>query len=144
MGELKVAAVRALCRHDYSDEQIAAWTRAESAEQLRAKVAADPSFVARSGSELVGYSQIRPSTGEVLAVYVAPTHAGRGIGAALLATVERHATAAGLTSVWVDASLNGEPFYAACGYGSHEASTFAFESGVTLACVRMRKALISS
>jgi GNAT superfamily N-acetyltransferase len=133
--------VRALCRGDYGERQIESWTRPREIERLQAQVAADPAFVACLGAELVGYSQVRPSSGEILAVYVRPTSTGQGIGAALLAAAEQVAlgSGSGLCSLWVDASLNAEVFYAACGNVAQRKTSFVLDDGVALPCVRMGK-----
>jgi hypothetical protein len=49
----------------------------------------------------------------------------------------------GLCSLWVDASLNAEVFYAACGYVAQRKTSFVLDDGVALPCVRMGKSALA-
>jgi hypothetical protein len=43
----------------------------------------------------------------------------------------------------VDASLNAEVFYAACGYVAQRKTSFVLDDGVALPCVRMGKSALA-
>ncbi|MEQ9504229.1 MAG: GNAT family N-acetyltransferase [Deltaproteobacteria bacterium] len=139
--DVKTTAVKALCGQDYSAEQVDRWTRIKDLREVENKVARDPTFVAVANGAVVGYSQVAVQSGEILAVYVRPSHVRMGVGAAVLAAAEECAVSSGRVSLWLDASLTAERFYAARGYKRQHSSSFALDSGVELPCVRMTKTL---
>jgi GrpB-like predicted nucleotidyltransferase (UPF0157 family) len=79
---------------------------------------------------------------EVKAVYVHPTAARRGIGAALLHEVEEAARRRGLTVLHLDASLNSVEFYFGARYIEGERRRHVLRSGVAIRCVPMIKTLV--
>ncbi|PSQ06968.1 GNAT family N-acetyltransferase [Halobacteriales archaeon QS_6_71_20] len=66
------------------------------------------------------------AVGAVEAVYVHPAHAGEGVGSALLAALEREASARGLDALGLHASLNAVGFYERRGYEREREATHAF------------------
>ncbi len=139
--DVKTTAVRVLCERDYSAEQVGRWTRLTDLQEVERKIARDPTFVAVANGAVVGYSQVAVQSGEILAVYVRPSHVRLGVGGAVLAAAEECAVSSGRVSLWVDASLTAEPFYEARGYKRQRSSSFALDSEVELPCVRMVKTL---
>ncbi|HWO11824.1 MAG TPA: GNAT family N-acetyltransferase [Polyangiaceae bacterium] len=104
-------------------------------------------LVAELGATVVGFCSLQPSrdadappqTGEVVAIYVAPEHTGRGAGSALLRaclTVSRGYR--GLT-LWVLAGNHAaRRFYEAFGYGRDGATQRVERGGARLEQVRYR------
>jgi GNAT superfamily N-acetyltransferase len=74
--------------------------------------------------------------------YVRGAVARRGLGTALLQAAEGHARAAGATSIDVDASLGGVPFYRANGFVATAPGETQLPTGRTMPCVFMRKMLL--
>jgi putative acetyltransferase len=91
--------------------------------------------------QLAGFAQLDPHSGELHALYVAPVHAGTGVGSRLLAAVEEQAASAGLPSVGLNATLNSVSFYEARDYVSKGEGVNRLPSGRELRCVRMEKSL---
>jgi ribosomal protein S18 acetylase RimI-like enzyme len=77
-------------------------------------------------------------------VYVRGRAARQGIGRALLATAENHATARGATCIQIDASLAGVEFYRSNGYREVRRGETRLAPGLSIATVAMRKNLIQS
>jgi putative acetyltransferase len=93
--------------------------------------------------QIIGFGSIVPANSELRAVYVAGAYGGQGVGRALLARLEKLARDAGLAELRMDASINAVPFYEANGFISLERGEHLMPSGGRMACVRMRKALLS-
>jgi N-acetylglutamate synthase-like GNAT family acetyltransferase len=98
-------------------------------------------LVAERAGRLVGYAARRE--GEVTAVFVAPAHARTGVGAALLAALERQARREGAGSLFVLAARSAVGFYAAAGYRGGPRVAVPLPGGVALPAVRLRKRLSS-
>jgi putative acetyltransferase len=123
-----VPAVAAVCRASvagtegdpYSAEQVAAWLRGMTDERIATSVATTQMVGALTYSgELAGFANLvvrGDGDGELDLLYVHPSAAGRGVARLLVAEVERMATAAGLASVVVDASLLAAPVLEHLGY----------------------------
>jgi GNAT superfamily N-acetyltransferase len=77
----------------------------------------------------------------VRAMFVAPSHARRGVGRMILDACEEAARAAGFTKVELMATLPGEPLYAVCGYAVTERVELTLPDGVRLGTAKMEKTL---
>ena len=156
------ASIRRLCSTCYTGAQIAAWTHGIEPGIYRRAMSeiGERMWVAEGDGRVVGYAALlgsgrsraeRTFSGrgrgsdwsEVRAVYVAPAWAGRGVGSALLATVERSARRAGAHTLVCVASLNAVPFYRARGFRVLRATLYESPRGFTIPAVRMRKDLNS-
>ena len=89
-------------------------------------IASNPTFVAEVENEAVGFYLLvpRPQVWDLEHLWVWPKFARRGIGRALLAHAVNSARLAGMSTIFIDADPNAEPFYVACG---------AFRQGVVAA-----------
>jgi GNAT superfamily N-acetyltransferase len=98
-------------------------------------------FVAEVGDgRIAAFLAFDLTTAEIDSVYVAPWGRGLGLGSFLLGFAEESARRAGLTKVWLDASLNAVEFYA--GYGWDEVERHArIRHGVEIPVVKMEKKL---
>lgn len=138
---VRTRAIRELCRHSYSDKEIAAWASSRVPPSFADVILNTEFFVAENESEIIGHAFLDPSTGEIAAVFVSPDYVRTGIGSRLLTRLEQRAQAMGLASLWLSATLNATEFYNAAGYVEIEPSQFHHPDGFTLACVKMRKRL---
>jgi GNAT superfamily N-acetyltransferase len=75
----------------------------------------------------------------IRAFFVHPSHARRGIGAALMRQSQQAAADAGFTRMELVATLGGEPLYAAFGFEAVERFDIPLAGALTMAVVRMRK-----
>jgi GNAT superfamily N-acetyltransferase len=77
----------------------------------------------------------------IRAFFVDPDFARQGLGAKLLAACEEAAWAHGFTRAELGATLTGVPLYARYGYEAVERQDAPLPNGLTLAIVKMAKAL---
>ncbi|MEY2539155.1 MAG: hypothetical protein QOG67_2895 [Verrucomicrobiota bacterium] len=77
----------------------------------------------------------------VRAFFTDHVHARRGLGRAILQECEKAIRVAGFKVIELAATLPGIPFYTACGYAAGERVDVPLPNGLTLAVVRMNKAL---
>jgi putative acetyltransferase len=114
------------------DQDMGRWT-----ERLTRK---NP-FVATVGEEIVGMAEIEPD-GFIDYFYVHPRWQGRGVGKALLATVESEAAKLGVKVIWADVSITAKAFFASRGFRITEAKSNVI-LGHPAPNFRMQKALHS-
>jgi putative acetyltransferase len=142
-------AIRGTAAAFYPPEIIDSWSRAPDEarfEQLRRSIAGGEAMfvVADDDGDVLGFGSVVPSSHELRAVYVHPRAGRRGIGARILEQLEQLAIARGVPELHLDASLNAEAFYARHGYQVIERGIHRLANGVEMACVKMRKSLVSS
>ena len=135
-------SVAELAGSSYTQEEVDAWLdhypdSAEFAKWGRFRT----TLVARDEGRLVGFGQVDLGRREIEGIHVDPDRARDGIGRRLLAEMEDVVVAAGLRDVQVQASLNAEGFYAACGYATVEQISFRCRNGVLLNALLMQKSL---
>jgi GNAT superfamily N-acetyltransferase len=133
-------AIRAQCHGHYPLQDLEIWTAGEMSETF-AKRVADLFHVAVVDGRVVGTGMIDLATGKIDAVFVAPEYMRRGIGRALMAYLERLATAAERQEIHLDATLNAAPFYRAMGFEGSDTAVYESSLGVSLVCVPMTKHL---
>lgn len=95
-------------------------------------------LVAERDGELIGFGIAVPSEQRLRALYVKPNAIGR-VGSRLLAALEERAFATA-EFLACDASLNAVRFYEVHGYTAIGAVEHVLSSGVSVPCLRMRKA----
>lgn len=136
------AAIRESCSSRYSDEEINAWTSRLTPDSYDSDIRGKALYVAQNDEQVIGFGQLNVVTGEVESVYVLPAHAGTGIGARLLQTLEEVARECGLKRLHLDSSLNAVGFYEHAGYTVKGETYRAMETDVSLPCIRMEKPLV--
>lgn len=136
IAHLHEASIRTLGPRAYTAEEVDSWAAGvhPSRYPLEKQV-----YVAADDGEVVAFGQY--NDGEIAAVYVHPDHVGRGTGRAVLAKLEEVARADGATHLFLNASLNAEGFYAACGYRRTKESTYVTRGGLAIRCAVMEKDL---
>lgn len=90
---------------DYSPEQVAAWSETKpDPEQYLRRAEGRMVFVVEGDScEPIGYGDLEPS-GHIDHLYCRPDRIGAGVGSALLVSIEAAAKAAGITTLFIEAS----------------------------------------
>jgi putative acetyltransferase len=141
VASLHSAAARRGGADAYDDDQVAAWARDRDPEQYPLGDPAYAVVVAVDEGRVVGFGMLHRPAGEVVAVYVAPDHAGQCVGTALLAHLEGRAAAAGHRSVELLASKNAVGFYERRGYERRGTEAVEPADGVELDCVWMGRDL---
>ena len=110
---LHTRAVRTLCAAAYAPPVIDGWLEGRQAERYVPAIEAGRMFIAEHTGAVAGFCEVTP--GEVIALFVDPSHAGSGVGRALL----EHAltiAAAGGRAVRLESTLNAVGFYERAGF----------------------------
>jgi putative acetyltransferase len=111
--DLHLASVRGLCGSFYEPGVIEEWLRGRSPAGYSWGISKGATFVAQFGDAIIGICEAIP--GEILAVFVDPPWAGRGVGKALLLNAwDRAAGEAG--RVRLESTLNATRFYEHVGF----------------------------
>lgn len=106
--------VKTVNRRDYSEEEVAAWLREEDVtpDMWLDSFTGKAAFVAiDDNGALTGFVDCKPQAGLIDRLFVAAHRQGEGIGAALLAAIERSAS-----TFTVYASLTARTFFERSGY----------------------------
>jgi GNAT superfamily N-acetyltransferase len=140
MSAVMRASIRTLARGAYAARALAAWSSLPPLYHAWAMTAGgETCFAAERARRVVGYAALRGS--EVTAVFVRPAAARRGVGAALLARVEREARRRGERALFTKAALSGAAFYRARGFAGERRVRVPLPGGGALAAVLLRKRL---
>lgn len=163
--DVHVASVQGLGGTAYDEQVVDAWAGDEERDpgQYRVEgddvaflVAVDDSSDSNDGDaasggsddEVVGFGELRvgepddyeeSADAELRAMYVAPDHAGEGVGTALLEELESRARDREVESVVLTASLNAVPFYEYHGYERLREKRHEFGGEVAGRVVEMQK-----
>ena len=141
IGTVHAAAVNGIRTDLYTREEIQAWAVPKKPESYVESICSKEFFVAEAGNVIVGFGVLNQESAVVEAVYVSPEAGRRGIGLTVLGKLEERASALGLGSLQLNASLNAVPFYERAGYLPQERSKYRLSNGVEIACVPMVKAM---
>lgn len=140
-----IDSIRALGPQFYPPDVVDAWSEGLTADIYAKAMRAGEAFFIATGRVdgehvVLGFATHRvDDEQDGASVYVRGRAARQGIGTALLRLAEQHACAHGATSIQIQASLAGVPFYKANGFEELERSEAVLMSGKTMACVLMRK-----
>ncbi|MFY3744960.1 GNAT family N-acetyltransferase [Anaeromyxobacter sp. Red801] len=134
------AAVRGVAAGALPARLRAAWGSLPPLYHLWAMSAGGERYlVAERGGRVAGYAAWRGA--ELTAVFVRPSAAGRGVGAALVAAVERRARRAGVPALRVLAAGPAIGFYARLGFRPGRAARAPLPGGLALPARWMRRPL---
>jgi ribosomal protein S18 acetylase RimI-like enzyme len=134
-------AIRETASRWYTADQIAAWSVNLGPEIYVAAIEGGRLFVAEEAGEVLGFGELNPETGEVIAIYVRPDAQERGIGRRLLAEAVGRARRAGVAEIRLVSSINAAEFYRRHGFVSEGSSFHTLRNGVLLECEKMRMSL---
>ena len=137
IATLHEASIRQLTTAHYTPEQIESWVGVLRPERYPL----DTSFfvVAVDDESVVGFGEYHDA--EIAAVYIHPSHVGRGIGRMIFDALENEARGSGATSLHVTSSLNAVAFYE--GFQREGEATYTSRGGREIPCRRLTKQLSS-
>lgn len=146
MCTLHTAAVRELGSTAYDADQVEAWVAPDADRD--GFPFDDPGHylvvATHDGDEVAGFGQLHVPEREVVADYVHPDHARRGVGSTLLAHLEGYARGRGFDHLELTASINAVDFYEHHGYEVVEETVLDIDhrvEGVVLPVAVMEKQL---
>lgn len=136
----------------YGPKILNAWSPPVSAERItayRERVRTFPerypdnrlTIVAELAKRIIGFAVVIPERNHLKSLYVSPQGSGKDVGARLLREAENQARKAGCSYLELEASFNGEGFYAKHGYERIAPVFFTLRTGLEMPCVLMKKAL---
>jgi GNAT superfamily N-acetyltransferase len=134
------AAIRGLGQ-GLSPGRLRAWSSLPALYHRWAMTAGGERYlVAERAGRVLGYAALRGD--ELTAVFVRPSAARRGVGAALVRRVEGLAVQGGAAALAVDAARPAVPFYRALGFAAGQPRAIPLPGGLSLPAVRMRRRLV--
>lgn len=133
---IQAATVREFGPRAYDDEVVESWaTHGVDWDERSDRV-----VVVAEREDVVGFGELDPEAGEIVAVYVHPEQARSGVGSAILRELERRARAKDVDTLCVLSSLNAVGFYARHGYERRDRVTYELADGVEITAVWLEKA----
>ena len=123
LAAIFAAAIEELTGDDYSREQQEAWAAlAEDEDAFGKKLAGELTLIATLQNAPVGFASLKGKD-HVDMLYVHPSAAGQGVGAALCDALERIASARGAKKLTVDASDTAIEFFRKRSYVAQQRNT---------------------
>lgn len=127
LAELTGAAIRDIGALAYAPEQVEAWAARHPGPQrfINSAAKGDIILVAVDAADHpAAYALLEPG-GHVDMLYCHPEHEGQGLAGQLLAEVEAHAAAEGVTRLFTEASDLARPVFARAGFRLVQRRDFA-------------------
>ena len=113
--------------HDYSPTQIAAWAgAAPDPEKWRDRQISRMMLVAEADGMVRGFAELEGS-GHIDALYVHADYQGEGIASALLSRIEQEAQRLGIGTLFTEASITAQPFFATHGFKTIQAQWVEYQ-----------------
>jgi GNAT superfamily N-acetyltransferase len=138
--DIRRTSVHAACARYYPKAALSGWVDGTPTDKWASVVERD-FHVAVDEGLVVGTGMLTVASGQVDAIFVRPSHMGRGVGREMLQHLEALAGNFALVAMRLDATLNAAPFYRHCGWTGDSVSTYRTLRGLELACVPMTKCL---
>jgi len=141
LWSLRTRAVRQLCASHYSPEQIGIWIESPPPESYLRLFATRCALVAEEDGQRLGYGILDRQSGELIALFVEPSQAGKGIGKRLMEGLEAMAVEEHFSRLYLYSSLNAADFYRAMGFVAVRDEAYRHPSGITLRSLYMERAM---
>jgi GNAT superfamily N-acetyltransferase len=136
--DIRKASVLAECAGYYPEASLSAWVAGSPTDKW-ANLVESHFYVAVDEGAVVGTGMLTIANGQVDAIFIRPSHMGRGIARRMLQSLEALARDHGIVTMRLDATLNAAPFYRYCGWSGDSISTYRTSRGLELACVPMTR-----
>lgn len=131
-------AIRQLCKAEYSQSQLAAWSNRLTPAGYLPAMAKNIFLVAEVDRAIAGFAEFAPSRGEIVAIYVHPKHARQGVGTRLFRELEHIASDSGrVPALHLSSSLSAVQFYERFGFVAGALSSHRLGNGAEIPCVPM-------
>lgn len=122
VSELIITTIRISNTRDYPAEMMEELVKTQTAEHVLQRASWTHFYVAEENGTVIGCGAIGPYWGKedessLFSIFVHPEHQGKGIGKAIVRTLERDEFALRAKRIEIPASITGLPFYLKLGYG---------------------------
>ena len=138
---IRALSVLAACVNHYPTAALSTWVDGAPGEKW-ARLVESGFYLVEEADLIVGTGMLTLSNGQVDAIFVRPSHMGRGVGRTMLDFLESRAISNGIATIRLDSTLNAAPFYRRCGWSGEKISIYKSPRGIDLACVPMTKRVI--
>lgn len=151
--DLRSRSIIEKCSGFYSEDVLLQWTQGAMSGAFIQDVEATfyvseyaAENVPRCESEtaantIIGSGKINLITGMLDAIFVDPSHNGKGAAKTMISFLEALARQSGLQKLILESTLNAAPFYRRCGFSGETQSTYHSPRGLAIACIPMEKLL---
>lgn len=141
IAAMHAEAITHSCRSHYTPAQIKAWIDVLDPAAYESAFTDKHFIVACDGDTILGLGIMDLGKSEINALYVAPDHAGQGVGSRISSELEKVARQQGVTQLTVFSTLNARQFYLKKGYQVHRPAAHSLPNGLKLECIEMHKQL---
>ena len=122
VSELIITTIRISNTRDYPAEMMEELVKTQTAEHVLQRASWTHFYVAEENGTVIGCGAIGPYWGKedessLFSIFVHPEHQGKGIGKAIVRTLEQDEFALRAKRIEIPASITGLPFYLKLGYG---------------------------
>jgi putative acetyltransferase len=135
---------RAAIVHHYSrvhGDEANKWAELLRPDSYKNSAESGSMILAEEAGHALGFADFNDDTGEIN-MSILPEAEKRYVASALLAVVETEARKRGLDTLRVDAMVNTERMYIACGFEVSGAVEVPLSGAVTLPCIALQKQLV--
>lgn len=121
VSELIVTTIRISNAKDYPEELMEELVKTETPEHVLQRASWTHFYVAEEAGRIIGCGAIGPYWGKedessLFTIFVHPAHQGKGIGRAIVGTLEQDEFGLRAKRIEIPASITGLPFYQKMGY----------------------------
>jgi GNAT superfamily N-acetyltransferase len=141
--DLRRDAIRAGCAGHYGAAQIAAWTDPATDGSLQSPLS-ECFYLGLIDRAVVASGMLHAATGEIDAIFVAPSYFGRGLGRAMMMHLFAVAAEHRLTALELHATLNAAPFYRSLRFEGERIVTVRSPRGIDIEAVPMTRSLVGN
>jgi N-acetylglutamate synthase-like GNAT family acetyltransferase len=151
--DLRSRSIIEKCSGFYPEDVLLQWTQGTMSDAFIQDVAATfyvseyaAEDVPKGESEtaantIIGSGKINLITGMLDAIFVDPSHNGKGAAKTMISFLEALARQSGLQKLILESTLNAAPFYRRCGFSGETQSTYHSPRGLAIDCIPMCKSL---
>jgi putative acetyltransferase len=140
LHEIFFSSIHQLTMGEYDEAQRNAWAPEEfDVHSWMIRISAIQPFIAMIDESIAGYADVQHN-GYIDHFFVSPLFARRGVGRALMQTIETRATELNMRELFSEVSDTAQPFFAKCGFKLEKQNRFELR-GVSMTNATMRKAL---
>ncbi|MCC2958712.1 GNAT family N-acetyltransferase [Massilia sp. IC2-477] len=140
MWRLRKRAIWGSWTPHYPVHALAAWAT-PSSTRFAGLMTKGGAVIAEQDGVLWGYAMLDMSNGEIESLFVEPLYQGRGVGQALMRSLDEMAASHGVQYLFAYASLNARRFFQRAGFTFEREQDHEHHSGATLRVAFMAKAL---